>query len=874
MNHEAITNLYTQISDNSEFEVRFGNFNKSHFNPTISFQTYQSILHTFSFPDPVSTLVSYYNDNIRSISKGLDQEHKDKVWQQKNTIKNIDNRNYNFRCSLSAEKDIAKPNNLSEPTFYRSKQIHSFVVSDIRIDLFQIKESKSLQTLHSQPSVFQVELEVISKNSTDNLFTHIDLILKFIQQSNAIISNSEIHSVINQYKTLAATPYFIGVQPVTLSSKNLHNLSRQPYSVTDKADGERKFLFIARDGIYILSSSMQVQKTCLTGGIPGTIIDGELINHNLFSAFDIMIYNSQDLRNDKNYPLKTRLDLIKETFSKITPHPSLSFNIKKFLFGDVFKQSKSILDYFKQQNIPYAIDGLIFTPVNLPYPTFKTWNLLLKWKPPALNTIDFLIEKQKPSETHEIWHLLCSSKTGNIPFQPPSHPNSYIAHVPINNAFHNNTVAEFKYENNQFIPIKTRWDKFTKGNFINVALDIFSNILDPVTEDTITTPQQPRQQQPRQQQPHQQQPHQQPRSQQSDFYGMRKFHNWIKSNDILKYTQQKTTLLDLACGKAGDIHKWLNSSIHTITGIDINPDYITEAKRRTQETLRKTNSDKTIDLHLLNLSTQSITNDLGITDSYDIINCQFALHYFFKSPETAHNFFQNVSSHLNNNGFFIGTLFDGMKVFNTLQNGDIHHTKNNSTLVKITKHYSQENFTELNDFGEQINVFLGGSTILTVPDQSGTPEYIVNFNTLVNLAKQYDLELVESNLFQNLYRDWIINNNGSEFSDIEKDFSFLNRNFIFRKISYSQKLLTVDELMNSFFTQSQISAFKNNTQEEQPTPVPSEQPTPVPSEQPTVPSEQQLQLLKVPELKELCKSRKLKSSGKKQDLITRLMFSR
>ncbi|KAA6329915.1 MAG: hypothetical protein EZS28_053559, partial [Streblomastix strix] len=38
-------------------------------------------------------------------------------------------------------------------------------------------------------------------------------------------------------------------------------------------------------------------------------------------------------------------------------------------------------------------DGLVFTPVNEGYPLGRSFDLLLKWKPPQLNTVDFVIQE-------------------------------------------------------------------------------------------------------------------------------------------------------------------------------------------------------------------------------------------------------------------------------------------------------------------------------------------------------------------------------------------------------------------------------------------------------------------------------------------------
>jgi mRNA (guanine-N7-)-methyltransferase len=46
---------------------------------------------------------------------------------------------------------------------------------------------------------------------------------------------------------------------------------------------------------------------------------------------------------------------------------------------------------------------------------------------------------------------------------------------------------------------------------------------------------------------------------------------------------------------------------------------------------------------------------------FDIVNIQFALHYFFESTSKLEGFLQNVSENLKNGGYFIGTCFDWQK---------------------------------------------------------------------------------------------------------------------------------------------------------------------------------------------------------------------
>ena len=100
------------------------------------------------------------------------------------------------------------------------------------------------------------------------------------------------------------------------------------YTVTEKADGLRKLLYIHSEGkIYLIDTNMNVQ---FTGAVSNnriyynSLIDGEHVLHNklgkfinLFLAFDIYFKNEEDVRpypfwstKKLKYP-KTRLKELK-----------------------------------------------------------------------------------------------------------------------------------------------------------------------------------------------------------------------------------------------------------------------------------------------------------------------------------------------------------------------------------------------------------------------------------------------------------------------------------------------------------------------------------------------------------------------------------
>ena len=54
----------------------------------------------------------------------------------------------------------------------------------------------------------------------------------------------------------------------------------------------------------------------------------------------------------------------------------------------------------------------------------------------------------------------------------------------------------------------------------------------------------------------------------------------------------------------------------------------------------------------------------GIADKgFDIISSQFSMHYYFQSSRTFDGFIRNLKENIKKGGYFIGTCYDGKKIF-------------------------------------------------------------------------------------------------------------------------------------------------------------------------------------------------------------------
>ncbi len=66
----------------------------------------------------------------------------------------------------------------------------------------------------------------------------------------------------------------------------------------------------------------------------------------------------------------------------------------------------------------------------------------------------------------------------------------------------------------------------------------------------------------------------------SRIFHLRAFNNWIKSILISKFTSQGSKVLDLCCGKGGDLLKWQKANVCDLVGVDIASLSIEQAKNR------------------------------------------------------------------------------------------------------------------------------------------------------------------------------------------------------------------------------------------------------------------------------------------------------
>jgi mRNA (guanine-N7-)-methyltransferase len=271
---------------------------------------------------------------------------------------------------------------------------------------------------------------------------------------------------------------------------------------------------------------------------------------------------------------------------------------------------------------------------------------------------------------------------------------------------------------------------------------------------------------------------------------MRDFHNYVKKTIFNQVAPSKSTvkegkILEVGSGKGGDLFKWKGSLYKEVVGIEHSLPNIEEGYSR----LRK--------LHRLDLpkvtyiwgdfrlplypdyklagsdkDRETLKRLIPSKNMFDVVSCQFALHYFFKDEETVRQVLLNISDSLKKGGYFIGTTFDGERVYNSLK-GKKSIQRPDSGVVewRIKKLYKTEKWNrKKSNVGMKISIYI---------DSIGTEqeEYLVNFTFLKKVMKEYGLKTVAIKRFSQIYNEY-----NKTMLKHQKEYSFHFNSFVFQKI--------------------------------------------------------------------------------------------
>ncbi|EMR09481.1 hypothetical protein PNEG_02068 [Pneumocystis murina B123] len=236
------------------------------------------------------------------------------------------------------------------------------------------------------------------------------------------------------------------------------------------------------------------------------------------------------------------------------------------------------------------------------------------------------------------------------------------------------------------------------------------------------------------------------RRESSPIIGLRNFNNWVKSALIRRFTKEfpkniPLIVLDIGCGKGGDLLKWSKAGVAGYIGIDSAEVSIMQARERFRKIKNLNFAAKfyVLDCYMNSLETVLPPDER----KFDIVSMQFCMHYAFETEEKCHQMLSNVSKSLIRGGKFIGTIPNSdfiIEKIKKLKNGK-KDWGNSIYRVQFINLPSSE-FRP--PFGHRYSFYLEDAV-------TNVPEYVVPFEAFRALALDYDLEMLYCKRFHDIF---------------------------------------------------------------------------------------------------------------------------
>ncbi len=623
------------------------------------------------------------------------------------------------------------------------------------------------------PSLYLLTIEFEHKGKTvpkglDPMY--IDKMTRAVIESvSPVVSNKTLYAeelaIIGETLAVKRTPRALrDILPQAKDLGNIEYVEMYPpvgYRVTEKADGIRCLISIFRNKIVLLHK--EYEEFPIAYSAERTIADAEVVvsgKERLLLIFDVLMLNGD---NVTGMTLDSRMQKIRHVVNSVTC-PGLKAVEKEHIALDNPAKYKEIFSGVYGKKRSYGVDGLILTERSSPY--FST--SIHKWKPRSEQTVDFLLKKlpqfaipSYPSQEGKTCYVLyCTmsyfekdkwkisfikghglmtkdimvERPKKIPvhFSNPLYPMGFLFYSKDGDL--DGKIAEMAVSTSLTLPgsdilidwelRKVREDKEVipgdyYGNSYSTAWGVFLNCIDGISLETLWT------------------------GVLSDTYFLTSKGDSYKApvslisyakTKIIEGLESKVSVIDISSGKGQDLERYVRSKVKKLVVCDIDKGAIVQLLKRWMALVLGKGTSTELGAFVVDIRDPwEKTFDL-ISEKFDNLVCNLAVHYFLENAAAAANFASLCSSMVNEGGTASFTCMDGEKVFSLIKKGDYVAEENGSVKYSIQKKY---NDSSLEPFGQKIGVLL--------PFSKGDHfiEYLVNIPAFAEMMKHHGFELME-----------------------------------------------------------------------------------------------------------------------------------
>lgn len=242
----------------------------------------------------------------------------------------------------------------------------------------------------------------------------------------------------------------------------------------------------------------------------------------------------------------------------------------------------------------------------------------------------------------------------------------------------------------------------------------------------------------------------------SPIIPLKRFNNWIKSALIAMYAKSaagaknQARVLDMGCGKGGDLQKWARQHPSMLVMIDIAEISVQQAKERYESGhFRWPAEFFTFDCFQKRL--EDVVPLPLLEPMFDTVSLQFCMHYGWDTEEHARTMLANVARYLRVGGTFIGTTLDAetlMGRLDALPDPDALSFGNENYRIEFEERLEPGQ----KPFGNKYRFWLEDAV-------DDVPEYVVDWAMFESIAGEYGLQLQYKARFDQVLADGYANSN-------------------------------------------------------------------------------------------------------------------
>jgi hypothetical protein len=813
----------------TEVELSIGSYHENgSFDPNVfSRISFDNVRKALSAIKSMSVIVNDDVVEIASSDEGTirrltDQEGS--TFQRKKRSKDtVENDVWGYRISSSTETFIEEPKNF-KPTLTRKRHRYTFIETSssgdlygVRFDLSVIEEIRGTHTNHKHEIEIERESTIakdkkLSIRTFEKAYKFVLMALQNVNEENLLMTLQERQYAVLAHNSLINPPVKETYNKMSL--KDLRHLAQEaqldirgdrdmlikrltplekhgnPYrlikgywnkptnlhlddllnpsvnfSVTLKVDGVRRFLLITKAGMYLCGPPYDIHKISASASdYIGSLIDCEFYEESTIYAFDLLFYKFSDYRLFDffaRYKTLTNMGVL-----------GSSYIIKKYFMGDssVYNKTKEAFDII-DNDTSTSYDGLIFQ-------SQKGW--AKKWKPVNLMSIDFLLG---PTKDESIFNLLVinPARKSHIQFR---NMTIEIEKGIFNGQSVSNRIMECIYDktNKTFIPIRFRDDR-DAPNKIDVANDVWKDIISPISRDTIEG---------------------------NSLQVMRRYHNIEKLSLLKSNFRSGDIILDWGSGRGGDLSKWDEVGLKKVFAVEPNDDNFSELEKRMKSMNIKTDvipvrnkAGELVGAEAVQSTKNTLSKHLKKGESLSGITAFFSLTFMADNKETYKNMLNAIDSNLPEGGKLVGIVMDGRRTRSLLDERKLETGNKLEVYKRVSFEIKEMSEITDNTTGNTIEIDITDSSSM-VKEQT---EWLFYFQPFRTALEAKNITLTKTGFLDRGDVFNVLNDDGKIFSSLNRFFVFERKKTIIKQV----KEYVTDKIYNIENGLIKIGVIKDNS---------------------------------------------------------------